>query len=237
MSPKAPRSGALLEQLWVRFCGAHAADFPGAKPLSKREASAWLMADTHALARWTNDAAHQSKHPEWRIPLRRVPEVCHVLKASDDERDELMFARLQEIQESEEKSDVMVLMHWLTPTIVDLAERPVLAADERQVLEAYRRARDAVPGADSVPTPLELDEELESGLKGWLFNAVDAYLKELRSDRVDDAGAGVPQLSERALKVLDGIAKRRTTKPRRVPSKVEMQQVVGQFRRAMRAAR
>lgn len=234
MSSKAARSGQLLEQLWSRFTASYAADFPGTKALSKRTVSDWLTADTHALARWTNDAAHQAGHPEWRIPLRRVPEVCLVLRATSDERDELMLARLQEIQESEEKSDVMVLMHWLTPTIIELADRPVLDAHERQVLAAFGRACAATPGADHVPAPLPLDDKLEAFLQKWMTRAVSEYANELDADTVADDAAGASRPSERAKQVMAGLAKRRAALKPSAPSKREMQAVVRQFRQAIR---
>ncbi len=236
MPSKAPRSGQLLERLWSRFAASYAADFPGTKTLSKRTVADWLTADTHALARWTNDAAHQAGHPEWRIPLRRVPEVCHVLRATPDERDDLMFARLQEIQENEEKSDVMVLMHWLVPTITELADRPVLDAHERQVLAAFNRACAATPGADNIPTPLPLDDKLEAFLQKWMARAVTEYVDELHADSEGDVDTAAGDLarSERAKRVIAGLAKRRAALKRLAPSKREMQQVVRQFRQAMR---
>ncbi len=235
MSSKAIRSGQLLERLWLRFTTRYASDFPGTKTLSKREVSDWLPADTHALARWTNDAAHQARHPEWRIPLRRIPEVCHVLGATPEERDKLMLARLQEIQESEEKSDLLVLTHWLAPTITELAARPVLDAHERQVLSAFNRARAAIPGADSLPAPLPLDKELMEFLQKWMTKAVNEYVEELQAESEVDTAGGVA-LSARARRVVEGMAKRQSAMKPAAPSKREMQQVARQFRQAMRKA-
>lgn len=236
MSSKVPRSGQLLERLWARFAANYAADFPNTKALSKRMVSDWLTADTHALARWTNDAAHQARHPEWRIPLRRVPEVCHVLRATPDELDDLMFARLQELQESEEKSDVMVLLHWLVPTITEMAERPVLDAHQRQVLAAFKRACAATPGADHVPAPLPLEDKLEAFLQKWMARAVSEYGDELQADAEVDEAAEAPALSDRAKQVMAGLAKRKAAMKPSAPSPREMQAVVRQFRQAMRKA-
>lgn len=237
MRSNAPRSGKILEQLWERFVAKYGTDFPEAKALSKRTVSDWLTADTHALARWTNDAAHQALHPQWRIPLRRVPEACYVLEATSDERDELMLARLKEIQESDEKSDVMVLMHWLEPTLRELATRPLLDAHELQLVAAFQRARDATPGAETVAVPIELDDELKRALLDWLSRALSIYADEVTTGHDADAEVDTPEVNERAKKVLIGMAKRKAALKHSAPSKREMQQVVRRFRQAMRKAR
>jgi hypothetical protein len=231
------RSGVVLERLWAAFQARHVRDFPGTRPPTKRQVSGWLDADTHSLARWTNDGAHAGAYPQWRIPLRRVPEVCHALGASGDDEDALMFARLQEAQDSGEKSDVLVLMRWLEPTITALARRPVVDQFDRQVLDALNRARAANVAANHIPFGGDRDDELEKSLRGWLDGVVTDYLAEQNVESEEGPPGPLPMLSEKARRAIAASVKRGNAEPMKPPSKTEMQQVLRRFRAARREER
>jgi hypothetical protein len=230
------RSGVVLERLWKQFQARHARNFPDAKPPTKRQVSEWLGPDTHSLARWTNDAAHLGDYPEWRVPLRRVPEVCHALEATDEDADALMFARLQEAQDSEEKSDVLVVMRWLEPTITALVKRPEVDIFERQVLDAFNRARAANVAANHIPFSRDRSDELEAALATWLDGVVEDYLAEQQAE-ADEAPVRVPVLSEKARKAIAGSVRRASSAPMKPPSKRQMQDALKRFRAARRSER
>jgi hypothetical protein len=231
------RSGVALERLWQAFQARHRANFPDAKPPTKRQVSGWLGTDTHSVARWTNDAAHSGKHAEWRIPLRRIPEVCHALEASADDEDALMFARLQEAQDSEEKTDVLVVMRWLEPTITALVKRPEVDAFERQVLEAFNRARAANVAANHIPFGKDRDDELENFLRAWLDDVVNDYLAEQHVESDEGPAVQFPVMNEKVRKAIAGSAKRIRAAPMKPPSKRQMQDALRRFRAARRDER
>ncbi len=236
MPPSKARSGVLLEQMWQRFLGSYTVRFPDVKAPSKRVVSGWLSCDTHALARWTNDAAHQSKHPQWRVPLRRTLEVCHVLEADTAERDALMMARIGEVQETDESPEVMVVLQWLTPTVTELVGRPVLDGQEEQVLVAFRAARAGISGAENVGATMPLEDELQRGLKDWLGRALGAHADELHAEDLAGGPVDVALLKQRAQRVVAGLAKQRAATKKVAPSAAEMGRVVNAFRAAMRKA-
>jgi hypothetical protein len=159
-----------------------------------------------------------------------------VLLAAQDDINELMFARVQEIQESEEMSDVPVLMHWLMPIIAELAERPVVDALERQVLKAFNRAAAATPGAGRVPVPLPDDVELEAAMQSWLSQAVDEYLQELQVESEGRDAGESSALSERAKQATAVLRKRKAAVKHTPPTSQEMTHMVNQVRRAIRPA-
>ena len=175
-------SATLIEEMFQRFAVKHAAQFPGEPKLTKRQASRWLSeTDFHVLARWTNGKAHATRR-DWRVPLARVAHVCRALDATSDELDELMVARLSELLAHDKSEDIPALLQWLQPMLEEFARRPVVGALERQVLAAFSRAYDATEVAHHCPTPFELDDELEDGLKGWLGRAVSAHVDQLNAE-------------------------------------------------------
>ncbi len=230
-------SGALLERLWGRFVTQHAQDFPGNRAVSKRVASGWLLADSHALARWTNDAAHKAGYPQWRIPLRRVPEVCYLLHAGPDELDELMFVRLEELQQDEEKSDALTVMHWLAPMLIELTHRPALDGVQRQLVEVFSQVRDSEPEADSTPSPWLIDSLLEENLREWTERAVSAHERERWAEDEGEDSQLDPAVAERARKVVRGLAQRRAAASAGLPPERQMRRRMSDFRKALKAAK
>lgn len=205
MAAKPMRSGELLARMWNTFLERHSRQYAHAKPPSKREMAKLLNVDALALARWTNDQAHTSKHPGWRIPLKRIPEACTALLATGDELDELMLCRLQEIQAEDEKADIQVLLHWLGPLLQDLAARPAVDADERLILEEHRRARDSVPGSEHVSLPSSAAEALNKAFVDVWRSTVNEHVAELQADtQAEDAdiSANLERAKQRVKEVL-----------------------------------
>lgn len=182
-------SAALIEELFQRFAGQHARRFSGEPALTKRQASRWLSErDLHVLARWTNEAAHETRR-DWRVPIARVYDLCAALEATPDERDELMVARLNELMAHDRSEDIPALLHWLQPMLDEFSNRPAVMPLERQVLAAFNRAYEATELAHGCPVPFELDDQLEAKLAQWLVDAAGAHADQRRAEDAEDTPA------------------------------------------------
>jgi hypothetical protein len=81
---------------------------------------------------------------------------------------------------------------------------------------------------------LPQDGELEEFLQKWMTRAVGEYVDELRVGAAADEATESPSMGERSRQVVAGLAKRKAALRPSAPSKHVMQQVVRQFRQAMK---
>ena len=182
-APERETSGQVLLRIWGSYLAGWQLQFPGTRPVSMRMMSERMLADPLALARWTNDKAHQGAHPGWRVPLRRIPEVCRALEAGEDATSDLMVARLLELSPAtQEGIDALVVLHWLGPRMVALSTRLELDRQQRQLVEALDRARGGVAAWEQTTGATEVSPELVQALAAWLGHAQREYLDELQAE-------------------------------------------------------
>lgn len=191
-------SAAILRRLFERYSADWKRQYPNAPRLSARKVSEWLSkADKHCLARWTNEDAHAGSHPNWRVPFYRVEQACEAVKATEDERDDLMMARIHEAIEHDPDGDLAVVLQWLEPFFAEFAARPVLSQTETVALAAFRKAEQMVPGAAQCPVTSTFEHNLEVVIKACFERAVKAYVAELAAETAADEALPV---NEAALK-------------------------------------
>lgn len=198
-----PKSSAvLIQEMLERFADKHSAKFPDDARVSQRRVSCWLSdgSNPNLLARWTNEK-HHAEHSEWRIPLFRVQQLCDVLEATDEERDLLMATRVEEAIAYDKCRDANAVVDWLLPVLTEALSRPVLDAQERQVLAAFRAARSKSTVGELLPPQSELDSELQELLGLWIGKTVNAYVdQELAENALDEASTS--QAGDEALRKL-----------------------------------
>ena len=194
--PAMKSSAELVTALWDRFATQFQKNYPN-HTLTKRYGSLYVIndddieGDTHALARWTNPG----ERPNWRIPLKRIPKVASKLKASQEEVDELMLARLFELEETHGTHDALTAAAWG----YDIAERThALTPDEEAVLKAYRQ------GTTVYPFRLFDNEESQQLLRMLFERLADKSLKELEPPE-DDAEPETSEERERRRQKADAV--------------------------------
>ena len=199
-------SGALLEALFIRYKAVYALKFPEAPPLQKKQVSSWVEGDSHALARWTNEKAHHGKYPNWRIPIRRIPAICEVLKATEGECDQLMVVRIQEtftqyyessvayettspegVHTKPEMSDGLTIVSWLGPVLRLPARARVLNDEQVKVLDVFADAKLKAFGAVALDVDLEAGDQLRRAFDTFFEGAKlksNPYVVEETEDAV-----------------------------------------------------
>jgi hypothetical protein len=124
----------VLERLWQRWQRLHKEEFGSS--VSKRYVSQnFFENDASALARWTTAGSRVS----WRFPLARLDELVVALELKDDDVDDLMIARIQELQDDAESTE---LLNWVARFIqrIELAER-TLDTDEQLLVDVWREVK------------------------------------------------------------------------------------------------
>lgn len=122
-------TGKVLEALWGRWAKRHEHQF-GTRPSKRQISDAYFEGDPNLLARWTGAAGR----PRWRFPLSRLDELVTTLELTEVDIDDLMYARIEELQHDDE---VIPLLTWLARFL----ERTSLDQEEREVLAAWRTVR------------------------------------------------------------------------------------------------
>jgi hypothetical protein len=126
-------TGKVLQAIWIRWARRYQARF-GTRPSKRMVSELYFEGDASLLAKWTTAA----DRPSWRVPLARLPELVTAFELDAADVDELLTARIEELQSDPE---VMPLLTWLTGFL----ERTALDAEEREVLEAWRALRATHP--------------------------------------------------------------------------------------------
>ncbi len=217
-------SAVILRRLFERCSAEWSRQFPGSPRLSARTVSAWFSkTDKHCVARWTNEDAHRGSHPNWRVPLYRVEQACEAFKATEDERDDLMMARIHEALEHDPDGDLAVVLHWLEPYFAELAARPVLDPTETIVLASLKRAEQAVPGAAQCPLPSSFGHDLEVAIGACFQRAVEEHVAELAADAAAEEASPVDQVALKA-KLASITAKLAARRAAPVPAPSEVRQ-------------
>lgn len=177
-------SGAVVESIWHAFAAGFERQYEVS--LSKKSASAnFLEGDPDLLGRWTKPG----KHKNWRIPLWRVDAFCEAFKATSEQRDELMMARLQELRDD---NDGRPTSEWVAAEWgAQLAAPERLTSDEREVLNAWRKQ------AQKWPRGLYGTPEERARLEG----AFGTLLKDAeRLATEEDAGTTLSEEEEERLR-------------------------------------
>lgn len=203
---KATRSGQMMANIWERFLDRYAKAYPHSKAPSKRYMSTLLCLEPQTLARWCNDKSHVPDKPNWRIPIKRIQEACTALLATQEELDELMMCRVQEVMDDAEKPDIHALLYWMAPLIQSLASRPEVDASERMILDVHRKARDTVPGSEHATMTKEGCERLIPAFTDVWKEAVNDHLQELKAEADAEAKAQLDE-PERDIKLARSKAK------------------------------
>lgn len=131
-------SPALLRTLWDRFERHYVAQL-GRKP-SKREMSAQLGFDPSAMSKWMKPDAPRNA----RIPAEHVAVLAQAMMLTPKETDQLMSTRLLEIATHD--AGTKATIQWVADSVTrKVTRRHALDEDEKQVLAAFRVARDNFP--------------------------------------------------------------------------------------------
>jgi hypothetical protein len=181
-------SGTVLQAAWERAASEYERTF-GHRP-TKRLLSEDYFSDANLLARWTGP----SDRPHWRFRLEQLVDVTLAFKLAQDEVDDLVIARLSEL---DPESETMVALSWLSGFL----ERSSLDDDERAVLKAYRAAR-GKKALGLYPTS-GLPGELEAVMDGVLTDHEKLHVADHSDTRaeVDAPPGAVEALMERALQL------------------------------------
>lgn len=128
----------LLRALWERF-EAHYVRQLGRKP-SKREMSAQLGFDPSVISKWMQHDAPRNG----RIPTEHIAVLAQAMMLTPKETDRLMSARLFEMAAHE--PGINATIKWVADSVTrKVTQRHALDEDEKQVLAAFRLARDNFP--------------------------------------------------------------------------------------------
>jgi tRNA-binding EMAP/Myf-like protein len=122
-------TGKVLARVWKRWSAEHERQF-GAKPSMRGVSMNYFDDKPDLLARWTTAVSR----PHWRVPLARLEELRVTFQMSQDEVDDLVLARVQELDDDEEA-------RVLVAQVVDIVERVSTSDEERQVVAAWRKVR------------------------------------------------------------------------------------------------
>lgn len=116
----------------------------------------YLNGKPDLLARWTTGGMRA----HWRFPAARLEELRTTFEMSQAEVDELMLARIEEL---ETDAETRALVQWL----VDYMSRQLLTEEESALLAAWRVVRDRRPlGLQAGRrTVQELEKQLDDLLK------------------------------------------------------------------------
>lgn len=157
--------------------------------------------DANALGRWTNPGEKEN----WYIPISRVTEVAGLLGASQDDVDELMIVRLEELASAYPEHDAVVTAAWAC----DYALRArALNEDEQALLDAFRHSctRTSYRVLDATgreKAQAFFDNLIQEHLNGLAEDSEpDAYDVALDALTPDEQAAARKALSNRALAVV-----------------------------------
>lgn len=249
-------SSQLLRDLWKRFPQRYRDKIgdPQAKPLSMRTISQYLEATPvqgvtkshNLLTRWCKADAEGAAH-SWAIPMPMIPVVCHALHATADELDQLMWTRMLELIEREDRRDAPVFMAWLWPKLQPLLKHQVRDDEELQVLEAYRRARATLGPVHKQHVELEFPPHLDSTLLEWIRKADEECFAVRRAGSDDPADGKVDATArERTQAAMAALQARRDAQRQAkkkalramspAQSKDELRKTIYGFRRELEAA-
>ena len=132
-------SATILRAIWMR----HANDVRQIRNqrISMRGTCHLLGVDASALAKWMTEDASIKK----RIPIRHLPELREILMMSQKEYDQLMEARLGELEEGDEHDETIIACKWIIDTLASESNAGPLSNDEVTVLAAFRKAQEKHP--------------------------------------------------------------------------------------------
>jgi len=150
-------SAIVLRSIWERF----ATEFEEhrGRRASMREASHELDVDKSALAKWMTADAPIKR----RVPLRHLPTLRTYLMMSAKEYDQLMEARLAELEPGDE---TVIGCTWLLESLAPERDTAPIDQEEQAVLNAFREAR------EKRPRGLYFDADEPGLLKGLLEEAL-----------------------------------------------------------------
>lgn len=132
--------------------------------------------DRQLLARWTNPG----ERPNYAIPLRRVREVARRLGASECDVDELMLARLTELEAAGDPTGAWDAVSWT----MQLCQRAI-SPEQQYLLDLLHDAREGwAPQVDLTYLSNEARDELIGRLRELLREVGDVLTADLHDEQV-----------------------------------------------------
>lgn len=171
-------SAAVLRSIWERFASEY--EEHRGRPTSMRETCHLLDFDSSALAKWTTIDAPIKK----RVPIRHLPALREMLMMTDQEYDQLMEARLAEL---ESDNETVIACTWLVKTLTPELQDGPMDNEELAVLQAFRKAR------QKRPRGLYFDSDEPGLLKGVLDQILKRAQRLHEEEEASDTYAPIAQ--------------------------------------------